>query len=308
MPSNLFDTLTTWQDVEGLLTSQIRESEVVEYKEANNVFSDKGNFRQELAKDVSAFANSDGGVLVFGVKTHATDKTLPEAITGIIDSNIESFDRLVNANIRKDIKGITKRVISKGDGSLKVMVVNIPQSEDAPHQSLIDKKYYIRRLAQSEPMEHYLVELMFGRRFGPVLDLNVELVGKPEDWKLEFKEDGFANPLTVRLTIVNTGKRVGRYTQAILLFPPSSEVRITGDSALTNIDDLYTAPGLQARQFAENIGVFHPGMSTKIADIKVEVAKGWAEQKMKDHPLVQWTLFADNMNPRTGMKLLATSK
>jgi predicted HTH transcriptional regulator len=89
----------------------------------------------DVAKDVSAFANSGGGVIIYGVRTDV-DKTLPVAVEGIESRNIETFDRIVNAHIRPEIPGLQRRVLIRDN--LTLMVVHVPQSDEAPHQSLTD--------------------------------------------------------------------------------------------------------------------------------------------------------------------------
>ena len=61
--ANLFDSLATLDDVQALIDSGMRESEVLEYKTATAVFSD--NDKREIAKDVSAMANSLGGIIIY---------------------------------------------------------------------------------------------------------------------------------------------------------------------------------------------------------------------------------------------------
>lgn len=295
--TNLFNTLNKFEDIENLISAKIRESEVLEYKGASKKFLDKD--KNEIAKDVSAMANSNGGVIIYGIDTDKEDKTKPIGISGVHPDNIESFDRVVNSQIKREIKGVQKRIISKN--SMKVMIVFVPQSDDSPHQSLIDKRYYRRSLSESIPMEHDIVELHFGRRLGPILKLEVIDVDKRIDKKIEslsFKGDNFSEPLKLGLSIYNSGRKVGKYVEGIFLFPESSKIKIINSDRLQNIDELYTHRGRQARQISENIGVFHPFMHKKIADITIEILKDWFEQNSFDEPLIEWRIFADEMTPR----------
>ncbi|HYO57779.1 ATP-binding protein [Archangium sp.] len=57
-------TPKTIADLEALITTRVQESLHLDYKESD-ALSDKK--RGEIAKDVSAFANSDGGVIVYGI-------------------------------------------------------------------------------------------------------------------------------------------------------------------------------------------------------------------------------------------------
>ena len=53
--------------------------------------------RRKSQKDVSAMANSLGGVIIYGISTDANDKTLPVDIVQIDSRNIEILDRVINA-------------------------------------------------------------------------------------------------------------------------------------------------------------------------------------------------------------------
>jgi len=291
--ASLFNSLNQFEDIENLISNKIRESETLEYKSSNKKFSDKD--KNEIAKDVSAMANSSGGVIIYGVETDKEDRTVPTKISGVHPNNIESFDRVVNSQIKKEIRGIQKKIINKN--STNAMIIFIPQSEDSPHQSLADKRYYRRSLTESIPMEHDIVELHFGRRLGPILELAVSDVEKKTE-KLTFKEDGFSEPLKLRLSVYNSGRKVGRYVKGIFLFPESSKIKIINSDHLQNIDELYNERQRQARQFSENIGVIHPFINEKIADITIEILKDWFEQNSFDEPLIEWRIFADEMMPR----------
>jgi hypothetical protein len=58
--AGLFDSLLSRDDIQSLIVDHTRESEVLEYKTASSAFTDRE--KQEIARDVSAMANSLGGV------------------------------------------------------------------------------------------------------------------------------------------------------------------------------------------------------------------------------------------------------
>src|SRR5439155_2952418 len=162
--ASLFDSLNDLADVKSLIEGSVRESEVLEYKTASKPFNDRE--KSELAKDASAMANSAGGVIIYGVSTDSTDKTKPVSIKPIDPHNVETFDRVLNSQIRPPLSGVRKKVIPAAHP--QVMVVEVPGSENPPHQSLYDKKYYRRSGTESLPMEHDLIALLFGRMLGPI--------------------------------------------------------------------------------------------------------------------------------------------
>ena len=289
--SALFDQLTSLAAIDALIAEGARESEVLEYKTAELVFTDKD--KAELVKDVTGMANSLGGLIVYGIATDPADKTLPRRIVPINPRNIETLDRVINAQVRPPIDGIKRRLVPEANPQL--LLIDIPESQDPPHQSLYDKRYYRRSGVECLPMEHDLVALKFGRRLSPVLDLIMQPTSAPGEYQ---GDPPWTTQGDVRLLIRNVGRRVGREVVAILSFPAATMVRIQDVRiSLTNIDRLYE--GIQARQFGNHTSVYHPGMNTSVAELQFSFAKA-ARQRLMEAPLIEWTLFADEMLPRTG--------
>jgi hypothetical protein len=288
---DLFDSISTLAELQALINDGTRESEVLEFKTATLPFSNES--KKEVAKDVSAMANSLGGVIIYGVSTSQIDKTLPEKIVPIDAKNVETFDRVLNAMIRPPIQGIRKKLIPPLNP--QVLLVNVPPSEDPPHQSLYGKCYYRRSGSECLPMEHDLIALKFGRKLSPVLDIFFQSIEAPKKFS--------GNPLwsdqaRLRIFVRNSGRRVGRYLRLHLKFPPADFVKIADlKQSLHKIDELYS--GRQARQYVQNANVYHPGMDTSIAELGLSFSAVYASQK-SDEPVVSWVLFADEMSPREG--------
>ena len=64
-------------DLEKMISGQVQESLHLDYKRSMAV-SNKN--RTEIAKDVSSFANSDGGIIVYGIEE---EKHLPIRLTTV---------------------------------------------------------------------------------------------------------------------------------------------------------------------------------------------------------------------------------
>lgn len=288
---SLFDSLLSLDDIHALISDGTRESEVLEYKTAAQPFSEAG--KKEIAKDVSAMANSLGGLIIYGIATNDHDKTLPEKIVPIDVKNVETFDRVLNAQVRPPIQGIRKKLLPPDNP--QVMVVEVLASDDPPHQSLYDKVYYRRSLSECKAMEHDLVAMKFGRRLSPILDVHIASLVVPSMFS---SEPPWSDRGRIHITIRNTGRRVGRYINLLLLFPPPDVFRIdTHNMKLGNIDALY--PTMQARQFIDNVGVYHQGLSTRIVELDIRFTEAFARASA-NQPLIVWTLYVDEMSQRQG--------
>ena len=101
--------------------------------------------KQEISKDVSAFANSAGGTIVYGVREagHAAtdiDVGYPQS-----DNSKEWIEQVINSNIQRRIDGTRINPVQLGASAAGnvLYVVSIPQSLRAPHMAW-DKRFYKR--------------------------------------------------------------------------------------------------------------------------------------------------------------------
>jgi hypothetical protein len=158
-------TLNNKADLERLITEQIQESLTLDYK-ASPALGKSESQRNELCKDVTAFANSAGGQIVYGVEE---DKQYPTKLDDGADAAItkEWIEQVLSSRVQPRIDGliITPIQLAAGLG----FVITIPQATSrAPHQAP-DKKYYKRQNFQSAPMEDYEIRDALRRSTTPLL-------------------------------------------------------------------------------------------------------------------------------------------
>lgn len=163
---------TTVRDIEELIKAQVQESLNLDYKRSSSI-SNKS--RAEIAKDVSAFANSDGGLIIYGVeeKDHFPVKIDEGVEHGKF--NREWLENVITSNIAPRIEDVQISQIPVSDGR-SVFVVKVPKSFRGPHQERLESKRYYRRFNfKAEAMEDYEIrEALNRRRVAPAL-VDVEL-------------------------------------------------------------------------------------------------------------------------------------
>ncbi len=137
------------RDVQSLIENKIEESLTLEYKRE----LDKNN--NEIAKDISAFANTSGGTIIYGIDESGG---VPTSISWIKAKNTkEKIENIILTNIQPRIKDVMINPILNPDTSSQaIFVVNVPESPDAPHMA--NHRYYRRYNFQSIPMEDYEVK------------------------------------------------------------------------------------------------------------------------------------------------------
>lgn len=159
-------------DIQDLIINQRQESLELDYK-ACAALARTDPKKMELSKDVSAFANSSGGTIIYGV--HEKDH-VPMGIDVGYDQNDVSkewLEQVINSGIQRRIDGIRINPVRLSSAPGRVLyVISIPQSMRAPHMAS-DKRFYKRFNFSSVPMEEYEVRDVGRRTEAP--DLKIEL-------------------------------------------------------------------------------------------------------------------------------------
>jgi len=172
-----------------------------------------------LSKDVSAFANSAGGMLVLGVreKPGGVGKPgLPGAVTwGPPSITKEQVESNLLAKIHPWINGLIIHPVRNPESGT-VFLFDIPQGITA-HQAG-DRKYYQRFNFQSVPMEHYQIVDLMNRRSSPILKPIIEVLKVASEGK----------SVTLHIGLVNEGNVIAKHP---LLFIKSFKCGVVVEDA-----------------------------------------------------------------------------
>ena len=138
--------------IKDLIKNQREESLHFEYKRSTALVNNERN-KNELSKDVSAFANSDGGTIIYGViEEDHKPKRIDEGIND--KGKKEWIEQVVNSRIEPRIPDVRIIPISlRRSPGKAIFVIEIPIGFTA-HQAS-DLKYYKRFNFQSVPMHDY---------------------------------------------------------------------------------------------------------------------------------------------------------
>jgi hypothetical protein len=147
----------TYSDIEDLVNiRKEREGYKLDFK---GEFGNIDKAKKELAKDVTAFANSSGGFLVFGV-----DKFYN--ITGI-DKTIQNRDvdewinQILSSNAEPHVFYYDPKVIEIPKQEKVIVVIHIPESTKKPHIVTEINNYFIRVNDSSKTANHAQIRDMF---------------------------------------------------------------------------------------------------------------------------------------------------
>ena len=285
-------------DIEQMISAQKQEDINLDYKASDSLDKADGK-KKEISKDVSAFANSDGGVIIYGVSENPSQKYLPEKIdAGLNPTDIskEWLEQVINSGVKPKIQGLRIKQIMIGPGKV-IYVVSIPKSITV-HQAA-DNRYYKRYNFQSVAMEHY--EIM-------------DVLNRTERTDLEpdffFVSAGLVFHFVVLLT--NCGKKVIHNFSLELSIPTALIKDSKGESfKIGNCRNLVTVFGERAYEFTDltfrndNEAVIFPKQELKFIDPNYQrlisiFREVTADPTLFMHAKMYWQLYADDMPVKSG--------
>lgn len=171
----------TEDDIMQLIYSKVEESNSLDFKRSESLSLTDGK-KNEISKDVAAFANSSGGYIVYGIE----EKDHVASGLSFVDGNIitkEWLEQIIQSRITRKIENVKIIPIRfEGDISKTVYVMKIPDSPSKPHQSS-DKKYYRRYEFCAVPMEEYEVQNMYNLKNKCILKVSNVLTHKKYIYK-----------------------------------------------------------------------------------------------------------------------------
>lgn len=145
------------------------------------------NDRDNLAKAISGFGNSEGGVIIWGVDCREGEDYADVAKAKNPLKDVHKFVSWLEGNISSSTipphSGVLNIAVPFEGGSTGFAVTYIPKSNNAPHQVISSGKgqyrYYIRAGSDFVPTPHAVLAGMFGRRPQPHV-FHMFLSGYPE--------------------------------------------------------------------------------------------------------------------------------
>lgn len=124
-------------DLEQLIQNRVTESRTIEYKQ--DLPGKKDSDVKEFLADVSSFANSSGGDLIYGVETRGGVPTKINGLSIDFDKEILRMENIIRDGIEPRIKILLKQVGA-------AILMRITRSWIAPHRIIFQKwdKFYGR--------------------------------------------------------------------------------------------------------------------------------------------------------------------
>lgn len=164
----------TKEDLVTFFSVEQEETALLEFKSGEVTLED-------VYKEVAAFANTQGGILIIGApretEINRRNETARVCVGSLTASDFRSKDWLIQkiaSQVTPLPVGLRVHEVSFQSG--RCFVVEVPQSSNPPHQVAEKGVYYIRLDRQARPAPHSFVQALFGKRRIPILDCSLSIV------------------------------------------------------------------------------------------------------------------------------------
>jgi hypothetical protein len=280
------------------IESEIEESLTLEYKSAEALDRNEAK-KKEITKDVSAMANSAGGILIYGICEFSQENKhhLPEKITPVDRRRFprEWVEQIIQA-IRPRIDGIVIHSVNLSSGENDTAyIIEIPQSNTA-HQAN-DHRYYKRFNFQAVPMEDYEIRDVMFREQTPNIALN---------FLIEIKDfhdihKNFPKNVSLIIQAQNNGSAFAQYVACFLDVPVALLQNIENKMNLKDGGKMYRhrLTNLNQEYADEQFKSNFPLLRSMAMSWKIPLNPDF--EKLRDDNLpVKWKIYADNALPKEG--------
>lgn len=281
-------------DVEAYVTSGQEENLHLDFKRIADPRFERED-RKNLARAIAGFANSDGGLIVWGVTT-ARNTYDVEYATGLqaispVSAFMAKLNQISGEAANPTVGAVQHRRIEiQGDSGLAVTYV--PPSDEGPHMAKCgEDRYYRRSGDRFVKMEHFEIADMFGRRPQPKLVFNYRLArgatgGGPEgSWK----------EVTVFFGLRNEGRGGARapYLALLVKNPYSVDAFGIDGNYHFGLDQLPSSDDSAWVHFGGGDGRYvYPGTTLDVAAVRVRV---FDHEQRRDTVRVEFELAADGV-------------
>jgi hypothetical protein len=202
-----------YDDIEALKTDKIEESEILDYKE--ELIAEK-----DLLKEITAFANSSGGYIIFGV-TETGNGGYPKEIKGIENNsnlNLERLEQIILSNIYPRIGIQFSQKIPVPNTNKIILVIKIPEGQNRPYLESKSSRYYKRYNFEAKPMDENEIETLYQNRFFGMHKIDRYITEVISDYKSKLPKELaekkieliigniFITPLNIDKRIFDTGE------------------------------------------------------------------------------------------------------
>ncbi|TFW05581.1 hypothetical protein E4K72_11110 [Oxalobacteraceae bacterium OM1] len=204
------------------LIGKVPESQFIEFKRGQALDEiDKSQIKEEIVRDVSAFANAGGGTIIYGLdEDRSSSPAVACALSAVTNPKADTLrlTSIIRSGMEPVFNAFDVREIPVPAGG-KIIVIDIEKAETA-HQCKADHKYYHRSGPSRTPMYDHQIRDVMNRRTSPVVRLHTELH--------TVQRHSNAHVYDLRIALSNEGQRTANLWALDMALPPGLRVEHAG--------------------------------------------------------------------------------
>jgi hypothetical protein len=265
-----FDQLTL-KTIENFVLSRQEEHVSLDFKTVSDAELKKEGDKKHLAESISGFANSAGGLVIWGV---GTEKVAGQDVASkaVPIPNVRHFvtrlDDVTPFVVSPTLDGVTHRAFERSDGS-GFAATFVPESDAGPHMALLGHDRFFKRAGDRfYRMAQFDVADMFGRRQRPLLSLDYVLQFGASQWR-----DVTRHEIHILLSVTNAGRASAVAPYVRLEVPKIFNIGALGISSIDRAAPLQLVSEAARPRVSSLIGksdlLIHPKVSFQIAQLSV---------------------------------------
>lgn len=285
-------------EIESFVDNKREENLYIEFKTVNHPVYNEDNKtydKKNFSTCLSGFANSNGGIVIWGIKANkdsngvdcANELKPIKQLTKLLNM----FNSLEGQAVTPTIRGVKHKKIDYGD-DIGFIVTYVPESDSSPHMAnYADNHYYKRNGDSFRRAEHFDIMDMLSRRKQPRLKLEYKNIKKGPirgtNWRFEFV-----------ISLTNEGKVTAKFPYLAFnisdpFYRETYGVDGMGFTGLKPTSDNFNYK--HCYRGGSEI-VIHPQMTLAIDKMQAEFEKPFSLNDVT----IEYLLMAENMEPIKG--------
>jgi hypothetical protein len=244
-----FDQLD-WATIESYVELKQEEHLHLDFKTLRNAELTSGDDKRNIARCISGFANSSGGIIIWGIDARKNSDGI-DCASAIVELQkpavlVSRLNALSGDATSPIIDGLRHKPIVNSKSGGGVVATFVPETDGGPYMALLGEQRYYKRSGDSfYRMEHFDLEDMFGRRQKP----NLEIIIQPS------KVENGAGVEDHSILVKNNGRAVARHA-GFLMTLQNVEIKSVSGAQLENLSHINA--GRSVVGWNNAIGVIHP--------------------------------------------------
>jgi len=290
----------TLADIDRYIAESQEENLNLDFKVVNRSDLTHADDKKNLSKALSGFANSNGGIIIWGIdgrkNADGVDCACGKREIKALSLFMSTLNELTGEAVYPPVSAVRHRAIPvSADSGFAVTI--IPESDSGPHMARLGEDRYYKRSGDSfYRMEHYDIQDMFGRRKRPELQLIT---------KLSFAgggSNGGKRYVNVQVTyaLENVGRGAAKAPLLALKIKSKhrlSEFGIDGNGNF-GLDRLPHARGSLDHLFGgSSVTVVHPGTYREVCAISLTIHQ---DSPQADDLVVDYLIASEHIRPNSG--------